>query len=80
LLACLSLEFWTGRCGFKRACRDNNVREACPKQSPDVKEAWAMSSNLLDYPEENGLKSSESEGRNKERYGEHRQIPGGQRF
>jgi hypothetical protein len=27
-----------------------------------VKEDWAISSNLLDYPEENRLKSGEQEG------------------
>jgi hypothetical protein len=37
-----------------------------------VKEAWAISSNLLDYPEENGLKSGETEGRTKERYADQR--------
>jgi hypothetical protein len=33
-----------------------------------VKEAWAISSNLLDYPEENRLKSGEQEGHSIERH------------
>jgi hypothetical protein len=37
-----------------------------------VKEAWAISSNLLDYPEESGLKSDETEGRTQERYADQR--------
>ena len=35
-------------------------------------EAGEYLSNLLDYPEENGLKSNETEGRTNERYADQR--------
>jgi hypothetical protein len=37
-----------------------------------LKEASAMPSNLLDYPEENRLKSGATEGRSIERYADQR--------
>jgi hypothetical protein len=37
-----------------------------------AREAWAMSSNLLDYPEENRLKSDKREERTKARYADQR--------
>jgi len=44
------------------------VREAKSVMAITVKEAWAISSNLLDYPEENRLKSGEQEGHSIERH------------
>jgi hypothetical protein len=44
------------------------VREAESVVAITVKEAWAISSNLLDNPEENRLKSGETEGHNIERH------------
>ena len=61
---------------FIQGCRSARPKFNCgERKSPNeiatgrrVKEAWARSSNLLDYPEENGLKSDETEGRTKERH------------
>jgi len=44
------------------------VREAKSVMAITVKEAWAISSNLLDYPEENRLKSGEQQGHSIERH------------
>jgi hypothetical protein len=44
------------------------VREAKSVMAITVKEAWAISSSLLDYPEENRLKSGEQEGHSIERH------------
>jgi hypothetical protein len=75
LLQCLASKSVSHKGGEVQAENSSAVRGTpkCDRQGKlnqaiTATEAWGMSSNLLDYPEENRMKSGEAEGHSIERY------------